>query len=283
MLDHLDEKTVAMPLTRQPLLPSSIKACIDALFGEQRIGDPLGEFVFEQHRALDGRSVALDVGQQTKLCLMLQKHRLEDAPELHFVDLPCITHEDLRCTRIEWRHQTARNGNVLGFQVHLDMRDSQANCELIRKPSLPVIDSASPIKMWAAPHVCHLCTTGMYPSAATLTSWRAERRDRNAGNQGITRKILQAGWGARIRTWECRYQKPVPYHLATPQLARFVHGLPVLRNMVSTPIKTRLQQLERHSKQSYNAGIARDAAAQRRPIRPSCPISRIMTEYSAAW
>ena len=23
-------------------------------------------------------------------------------------------------------------------------------------------------------------------------------------------------WGARIRTWECRYQKPVPYRLATP-------------------------------------------------------------------
>jgi hypothetical protein len=26
------------------------------------------------------------------------------------------------------------------------------------------------------------------------------------------------GWGARIRTWEWRYQKPLPYHLATPQL-----------------------------------------------------------------
>jgi hypothetical protein len=25
------------------------------------------------------------------------------------------------------------------------------------------------------------------------------------------------GWGARIRTWECRYQKPMPYRLATPQ------------------------------------------------------------------
>jgi hypothetical protein len=25
------------------------------------------------------------------------------------------------------------------------------------------------------------------------------------------------GWGGRIRTCECRYQKPVPYHLATPQ------------------------------------------------------------------
>ena len=27
------------------------------------------------------------------------------------------------------------------------------------------------------------------------------------------------GWGGRIRTCECRYQKPVPYHLATPQQA----------------------------------------------------------------
>ena len=38
------------------------------------------------------------------------------------------------------------------------------------------------------------------------------------------------GWGARIRTWECRYQKPMPYHLATPQRGRFLHGLPGARN-----------------------------------------------------
>ena len=25
------------------------------------------------------------------------------------------------------------------------------------------------------------------------------------------------GWGGRIRTYECRDQNPVPYHLATPQ------------------------------------------------------------------
>src|SRR5438552_18621729 len=25
------------------------------------------------------------------------------------------------------------------------------------------------------------------------------------------------GWGGRIRTYECRIQRPVPYHLATPQ------------------------------------------------------------------
>ena len=29
--------------------------------------------------------------------------------------------------------------------------------------------------------------------------------------------LLAVGWGARIRTWECRYQKPMPYRLATPQ------------------------------------------------------------------
>ena len=28
---------------------------------------------------------------------------------------------------------------------------------------------------------------------------------------------VQSGWGGRIRTYECRHQKPMPYHLATPQ------------------------------------------------------------------
>src|SRR5437762_7237010 len=34
-----------------------------------------------------------------------------------------------------------------------------------------------------------------------------------------TRNLVTIGWGGRIRTCECRYQKPVPYHLATPQQA----------------------------------------------------------------
>src|SRR5438270_11897533 len=29
--------------------------------------------------------------------------------------------------------------------------------------------------------------------------------------------ITCLGWGGRIRTCECRFQRPVPYHLATPQ------------------------------------------------------------------
>ncbi len=31
----------------------------------------------------------------------------------------------------------------------------------------------------------------------------------------IKRTIV--GWGGRDRTYECRNQNPVPYHLATPQ------------------------------------------------------------------
>src|SRR3546814_13775365 len=42
---------------------------------------------------------------------------------------------------------------------------------------------------------------------------RARQRIRSVTN-GL---IAIAGWGGRDRTCECRYQKPVPYRLATPQ------------------------------------------------------------------
>ncbi len=48
--------------------------------------------------------------------------------------------------------------------------------------------------------------------AKTVAAEAMERADEPSYPQGI-----QFGWGARIRTWECRYQKPMPYHLATPQ------------------------------------------------------------------
>jgi hypothetical protein len=40
-----------------------------------------------------------------------------------------------------------------------------------------------------------------------------------AASGGTVRVEDATGWGGRIRTCECRYQKPVPYHLATPQQA----------------------------------------------------------------
>ena len=43
----------------------------------------------------------------------------------------------------------------------------------------------------------------------------------SSGHKGAGKNSVDlsewSGWGARIRTWECRYQKPMPYHLATPQ------------------------------------------------------------------
>ncbi len=29
--------------------------------------------------------------------------------------------------------------------------------------------------------------------------------------------MKESGWGGRIRTYDTRYQKALPYHLATPQ------------------------------------------------------------------
>lgn len=34
----------------------------------------------------------------------------------------------------------------------------------------------------------------------------------------IGNDLKDFGWGGRIRTYGTRYQKPMPYHLATPQL-----------------------------------------------------------------
>lgn len=45
----------------------------------------------------------------------------------------------------------------------------------------------------------------------------ADQPRRVARWTGYQKSLEKDGWGARIRTWECRYQKPVPYHLATPQ------------------------------------------------------------------
>src|SRR3954454_12047565 len=36
--------------------------------------------------------------------------------------------------------------------------------------------------------------------------------------------LLEAGWGARIRTWEWGNQNPLPYHLATPHPAAADHS-----------------------------------------------------------
>ena len=46
--------------------------------------------------------------------------------------------------------------------------------------------------------------------------------------------LREIGWGGRIRTYDTRYQKPLPYHLATPQ--NRVPELKVGDSMVQPPI-----------------------------------------------
>lgn len=41
--------------------------------------------------------------------------------------------------------------------------------------------------------------------------------DEQLGQSYPSISIDKNGWGGRTRTYECRIQKPVPYHLATPQ------------------------------------------------------------------
>ena len=50
-----------------------------------------------------------------------------------------------------------------------------------------------------------------------------------AWTEALIFQDLKIGWGGRDRTYECRNQNPVPYHLATPQLLfrKIMHGMAV--------------------------------------------------------
>ena len=41
---------------------------------------------------------------------------------------------------------------------------------------------------------------------------------------------MKDGWGGRIRTYDTRYQKPMPYHLATPHQYS-AHKIPVFNKV----------------------------------------------------
>ena len=49
------------------------------------------------------------------------------------------------------------------------------------------------------------------------TATTAQYSQYKANDMYLTINNKSDGWGGRIRTCACRYQKPVPYRLATPQ------------------------------------------------------------------
>lgn len=104
-------------------------------------------------------------------------------------------------------------------------------CSIIRStpPLAPVRTAASSrSKMrrhqntWPRRKICLSKSDQPFP-AGPLTQSGAQAGPANYGLASEFKSLgwdsEELGWGGRIRTCECRYQKPVPYHLATPQQA----------------------------------------------------------------
>src|ERR1044072_6703912 len=89
-------------------------------------------------------------------------------------------------SQVRWRQISSAN---LGFA--LPEKILIPPVVLIR--SLPISDCQLPIAILQTEE----------PSKSAIGNWKSTREN--------------IGWGGWIRTNECRFQRPVPYHLATPQ------------------------------------------------------------------
>ena len=119
----------------------------------------------------------------------------------------------------------------------------------------------------------HSCLVG--PRAASLGSrpgWRCRSGPAPPGSPPAVpprRDQRDNGWGARIRTWECWDQNPVPYRLATPQVGPVRPAAGFLR---AGPLPGFLPGGRTARRPVLPGGAERrlgDASA--RPIRPSPP------------
>src|SRR5436305_4713814 len=54
------------------------------------------------------------------------------------------------------------------------------------------------------------------PCATPMCDRDVRQRPSQKAGAFVFKDLAEAGWGGRIRTSEWRYQKPLPYHLATP-------------------------------------------------------------------
>ena len=84
---------------------------------------------------------------------------------------------------------------------------------------------------------------------------RAEKTVRASVRSTTYKRI---GWGGRIRTCECRYQKRVPYRLATPhQSARLYDSPPITQPLIAfAPLRARSLRGRRRSALSWPTGWA---------------------------
>jgi hypothetical protein len=88
------------------------------------------------------------------------------------------------------------------------------------------------------------------------------------------------GWGAGIRTPEWRYQKPLPYHLATPQCRERAESYAIRARKATARIGPVLPQFRRF--QPRWKGLFAPAFPALHPIRKAA-IGPASSEYSSAW
>jgi hypothetical protein len=94
------------------------------------------------------------------------------------------------------------------------------------------------------------------------------------------RRLFLPGWGAGIRTPEWRYQKPLPYHLATPQCRERAESYAIRARKATVRIGPVLTQLRSHRTSGWT-GFGRLFRALR--ANRKAAIGPAPSEYSSAW
>src|SRR3954454_11655168 len=92
------------------------------------------------------------------------------------------------------------------------------------------------------------CVQGALPATPP------RRRGEDSGGDG-----RGVGWGGRDRTYECRNQNPVPYHLATPQGNTDVGMFRVRQNSKADDVpalERRMQRLPRAKMRAHDTPAA---------------------------
>lgn len=97
--------------------------------------------------------------------------------------------------------------NHVGHQLRVEREDH-------RRASWQKALPCSPQPSHASPHEERNSAAGRIPLVTTTKPKRPTVTRPSADHLSIK---MSNGWGARIRTWVCRNQNPMPYHLATPQ------------------------------------------------------------------
>lgn len=94
------------------------------------------------------------------------------------------------------------------------------------------------------------------------STWKTYHLSSSGAHQALTSwPICVDGWGGRIRTSEWRYQKPLPYHLATPhrrKAARCLDAASARCNSLFAPADEEMESAHVEADRDRHRGGVRD-------------------------